>query len=204
LLNLVKLLPTGSWAGTAIVDAANGLASWVQWSWDPTVTPQVLASNVYFDGSYSQVIANYDGTSGDSMIWSSNGAVVREHGVPPINTHESALSYPYDAHLENFDGTTGDLLVAQSGGSGVPLGVRVPLNSYHFLDAIPMPGIAYLTSWDKSARTGTLVAQNLRLGAQTTIANGVSAFTATGYPVPGILFAIPEGSSAGLWFAQAK
>ncbi|HEY2407806.1 MAG TPA: hypothetical protein VGI10_17480 [Polyangiaceae bacterium] len=205
-LTLVKLLPasppdSGMPAGTAIVDAAGGLARWVAWNWDGTV--QTLAENVYFDGSFSDIVANYDGTSGDAMSWSASGPVTTAHGVPPLNTTESSSSYPYTAHLEQYDGKNGDLMVINNGATQA-VGARVPLNSYQFLDPLPMPGIAYLTNWDDSSSTGTLIAQNLRLGAQTTIASGVSAFTPTGYPLPGILFAVPQGSSAGIWFAQAK
>jgi hypothetical protein len=67
-----------------------------------------------------------------------------------------------------------------------------------------LPGFAYIGDYDEKSLTGTLFVENLMLGSTLTVAKNVSDFIATNYPLPGILYAVPVGPNAGIWFARAK
>ena len=69
---------------------------------------------------------------------------------------------------------------------------------------VPLPGFAYIGNYDAKALTGTLFVQNVDLDSTLTVAHGVSDFVATNYPLPGILYTVPTGTNAGIWFARAK
>jgi len=195
---------TSSWAGTAVVDVQAGLGSLVRWNWDGD--RETVLEGVARSSSLPGVLANFDGVAGDLYSIDSGGnASLFQSGSPPFNTTLRNSDFSSALRLEHYDGTVGELTWANSAGAAfTPVAEHVPTNQYQFTSIIPLPGFAYIADYDGSARTGTLYVQNTALGATSTVAQGVSDFVATNYPLPGILYAIPEGKNAGLWFARAK
>jgi hypothetical protein len=190
-----------SWAGTALIEIQNGLGRLIGWNWDGT--SQTLGGNVDLAADVPGVLANFDGHAGDVLGLDATGNVVVEQiGSPPFENTEGDLGS--SLRLERFDGTVGALTYAEGLGPFQAVAQRVPPNEYEFLAIVPLPGFAYLENYDEKSLSGTLSVQNTSLGATSTVATGVSDFIATNYPLPGLLYAVPSGDNAGIWFARAK
>ncbi len=199
------LLEKGSaWTGFALVDVQAGLGRLVRWQWDGV--QETLAENVDRTANVPGFLANYDGHAGDVLSVDVHGdTAVQQSGAPPFSTTLRSSDYEWAVRLEHFDGVTGDLTLAKGLDSSFEtVARRVPPNQYQFTTIIPLPGFAYLGNYDETSLTGTLFVQNLTLGSTLTVAKNVSDFVATNYPLPGILYAIPVGQNAGIWFARAK
>jgi hypothetical protein len=202
----ISIRESATWAGVALVDVQAGLGRLVRWAWDGT--EETLAENVDQASTGPGLLANYDGHAGDVLSLDIQGNVsIVENGAPPFNTTARSNNYTWALRLEHFDGVTGDLALAQSQGPGASFETvarGVPVNQYQFMTVVPLPGFAYIGDYDEQSLTGTLFVQNLTLGSTLTVAEHVSDFIATNYPLPGILYAVPVGQNAGLWFARAK
>jgi hypothetical protein len=201
LLHSALFRPSPTWAGCALIDIQNGLGRLIGWNWDGT--SQTLAENVDLAAVVPGILANFDGHAGDVLGLDASGSVVVEQsGSPPFDSTEGDLGS--SLRLEHFDGTVGALTYAEGLGPFQAVAQRVPPDEYEFLTIVPLPGFAYLESYDEKSLTGTLSVQNTSLGATSTVAAGVSDFIATNYPLPGLLYAVPSGDNAGIWFARAK
>ena len=192
------------WSGVALVDVQDGLGRLLRWSWDGT--QETLAENVDRAATGASYLANYDGHAGDqlSLDIEANVTLVQS-GAPPFNSAIVSGDGAWALRLGQYDGIAGDLLLAQGVGSNAEVVAHgVAANQYQFTTIIPLPGFAYLADYDEKSLTGSLLVDNLALGSTLTVAHGVSDFVATNYPLPGILYAVPLGVNAGLWFARAK
>jgi len=198
------LSSASSWAGSAVVDVQNGVGRLVRWDWSGN--SETVLEGVARSASVPGVLANFNGVAGDLYTVDSTGmATLFQSGSPPFNTTLRNSDFSSALRLEHYDGTVGELTLATGvGASFTAVAERVPSNQYQFTSIVPLPGFAYIADYDGTTRTGTLYVQNTALGATSTIAKGVSDFVATNYPLPGILYAVPAGSNAGLWFARAK
>lgn len=195
---------TSSFAGLALVDVDNGVGRLIRWNWDGTT--ETLLEGVARSASVPGVLANFDGVAGDLYSLDSSGKPgLLEHGSPAFNTTLRSGDFSSALRLEQWDGTVGALTLANGVGANFStVAKHVPANQYQFTSIIPLPGFAYIADYDATAAAGTLYVQNTALGATSTVASGVSDFVATNYPLPGVLYAIPTGSNAGIWFARAK
>jgi hypothetical protein len=198
--------PASVWAGIAMVDMQAGLARMIHWNWDGST--EVMAENVEINAEVSGFLTNYNGHSGD-LARLGNGAnlTVVQQGIPDFDSSVYSSSYQWELHLEHYDGVSGDLMFAAEPaltGSFKVAASRVPLNQYQELVQLPLDGFAYLGGYDEKALSGSLFVQNVSLGSTMLVASHVSDFAATYYPFPGILYAVPSGDSAGIWFARGK
>jgi hypothetical protein len=204
-LDRVSLVNGNSaWAGAAVVDIDDGLGRLVRWNWDGSL--ETLAENVDQAAFGLGFLSNFDGHAGDFLSLDANANVsVVQVGSPPSANTLRSNDYEWALRLEHFDGVAGDLTLAQGlDAPFVTAAKHVAQDQYQFLSLVPLPGFAYLGDYDEKALSGTLFVQNLTLGSTLAVAKGVSDFTATNYPLPGILYAVPAGPNAGLWFARAK
>ena len=194
------------WTGVALVNVQAGLGQLVRWAWDGS--EETLAENVDRAASASGILADYDGHSGNVLTVDMHGdTAVEQVGAPPFNTTLRSINYGWALRLEHFDGVTGDLTLAKDlsrSSAYETVAARVPPNQYQFTTIVPLPGFAYIGDFNEKTQTGTLFVQNLQLGSTLTVAKNVSDFVATNYPLPGLLYAVPIGNDAGLWFARAK
>jgi hypothetical protein len=109
--------------------------------------------------------------------------------------------------LSDYDGTTGTLLVftgipsnGLSGGAET-VARRVPLGGFDtFVD---FPALGYLHDFDAALGAGTLTMRFLRT-LDTFDRPGVSEWTGVSWPGQGVVYAMPNGAEAGVYFAQAK
>jgi hypothetical protein len=200
----ISVAERSGWSGVALVDIQNGLGRLVRWNWDGT--QETLAENVDRAATGASYLANYDGHAGDQLSLDIQADVsVVQSGAPPFNSTILSGDGAWALRLGEYDGITGDLLLAQGlGSSYAAVAHGVATNQYQFTTIIPLPGFAYLADYDEKSLTGTLFVDNLALGSTLTVAHGVSDFVATSFPLPGILYAVPLGANAGLWFARAK
>ncbi len=200
----VLVSASDGWAGTALVDVQNGVGRLLRWKWDGTT--ETLLQGVARSTSVTGVLANYDGVAGDLYSLDASGEpTLVENGAPPFNTTLRNGDFSQALRLEQWDGTVGELTLANGAEASFSAAAEhVPANQYQFTNIIPLPGFAYLGDYDRTAAAGTLVVQNTALGATSTVASGVSDFVATNYPLPGVLYAVPAGQNAGIWFARAK
>jgi hypothetical protein len=199
--------PTSAWAGFAMVDVQGGLARMIHWNWDGTT--EVIAENVDLNAAVDGFLTNYNGHSGDiAGIGGGANLSVVQKGSPDFDTLVYSSDYQWELHLENYDGISGDLMFAEEGkwqiGSFNVAASRVPPHEYQQLSLLSLNGFAYVGDYDERALTGTLFVRNVALGSTTSVASHVSDFAPTFYPFPGLLYAVPSGDNAGIWFARAK
>ncbi len=195
------LQQSSTWAGTALIEVQNSLGRLVRWSWDGTA--ETLGENVDLEATLPGILIDFDGHAGDVLGLDASGdPVVEQVGSPPFDNTQDDLDS--SLRLEHFDGSVGDLSYLDGLGAEQTVAQRVPPYEYEFLAIVPLPGFAYLGNYDGNAAAGTLFVQNTALGATSTVASGVSDFVGTNYPLPGILYAVPSGANAGIWFARAK
>jgi len=115
------------------------------------------------------------------------------------------------AALHDFAGAVGRLMWSPTQGAALDpsalawteLATGVPRDQYAFLDsATRLPGLAFIGDANASGQ-GRLQYFNFELEALGEINRGVSDFQPVGEP-PGILYTIPTGKNAGIWFADAN
>ena len=198
-------IPGSPWAGLALVDVQGGIGRTIRWSW--AGASETLAENVLVNAPISGILANYNGHSGDLEMLLGDMLWVDQVGAPPFDSSLGTFGFRWVLRLERYDGTVGDLMFDDE---TLPTprfrlaGKRVPAQGYRFLRQVPLPGFAYISGYDEQTLTGTLFAQNVDLGSTGVVADGVSDFTPSHFPAQGILYAVPRGDNAGIWFARAK
>ena len=107
--------------------------------------------------------------------------------------------------MDHFDGDSGRLLLGRSPddiGAWQELGAHVAPQFVAF--SWFMPALLFLDDWDPARGSGTLIAYNYDLDARSTIAEGVTSFDMTSYPLDGVVYAVPKGNQRGIWFSKAK
>ncbi|HEX3775849.1 MAG TPA: hypothetical protein VHV51_15360 [Polyangiaceae bacterium] len=204
-LSFASLLEAGSdFDGLGFVDVSQSVGRLLRFRWDGS--SETVAEGVDSNATVPGILANFTGSVGDLYGLDAHGdTLLEESGVPPFNTTLRSNDASWSLAIAHFDGVSGDLQLKQSvDGADQTTAQRVPLNQYQFMNIVPLPGFAYLADYDESAFVGTLYVQNLSLGSTMVVAKNVSDFVATDYPLPGILYSVPIGSNAGLWFARAK
>ncbi|HET9934368.1 MAG TPA: hypothetical protein VFQ35_26880 [Polyangiaceae bacterium] len=138
-------------------------------------------------------LASCDGNAGAPAVQS----IAR--GVPDWG-FASALDSNHVAVLHDVSKGRGTL----STDSGALVAEGVPQGGFAALYPIMKQGIAYLTHYDSERAVGTLEYWNLELDARGTVAENVSEFMRADWPYMGIVYLVPSGDNAGLWYARGK
>lgn len=80
----------------------------------------------------------------------------------------------------------------------------VPAGGFVGLYPIMNRGVAYLTRFDVERRTGALEYWNQSLDARGLVAENVAEFLRADWPYMGLIYLVPNGDNAGLWYARGK
>lgn len=167
----------------------------------------------------SGLLINFDGMVGDLAPWPAWGgsATVEAHGVPvhPFAVNGDLLSVPVsdgptpsEAFLTEYSASVGTLVAKMvADGGKVSYGQRrvsdnVPIGGFQMLQIIP--ALAYMTDFDTARGVGRLELWNHELDVVLPVHPSVSEFEEVIWPHDGILYNVPEGADAGIWFARAK
>jgi hypothetical protein len=187
-------------AWNVLVDVGNGVGRLVQWK--PGATAKELARDVE-EVSGSLAIVNFDGTVGDlARISADQPVTVLARKVPPggFDTDTDIGT----AVVTDFDGTTGTLEIAPPDDDtrfeAVATGVRA--SGFQFIQSLN--GVGYLRDFDASRGVGTLGVRVVTTGDTFDADVRASEWREVGWPEPGLLYVVPDGNSAGIWFARLK
>ena len=120
-------------------------------------------------------------------------------GVPDWG-FASALDSEHVAVLHDVSKGLGTL----STDSGELVAEGVPQGGFSGLYPIMKEGVAYLKGFDSERSAGTLEYWNLALDARGTVAANVSEFIRADWPYMGLVYLVPNGDNAGLWYARGK
>jgi hypothetical protein len=188
--------------GLALLDVSGETGRLVRWFRDGSV--ETLATGVLYGSG--DIIVNWNGTVGDRARLTDEGELeILLEGVPRRDYEYVDASRRWRAILdESTDGITGTLSIDESGSRTfankkvIARGVRHP--RHEFLDVV-LPGIAFVSNYDRVSDTGRLEYSNLELGFRGTISEGVSDFIPAGN---GVLYTVPFGSARGVWLARAQ
>jgi hypothetical protein len=187
--------------GLALLDVMEGTGRLVRFRRDGTVDP--LATNVL--DSPNDLIVNWNGAVGDRARITEEGELeILLHGVPRRDYDYVDQSRRWRAIFDESDGVTGRLSIADPSSRTledkrvIAQGVRH--QRHQFLDVV-LPGIAFISNYDREREMGRLEYTNLELDFRGTISEGVSDFIPSGN---GILYAVPFGEARGVWIARAQ
>lgn len=200
--------PDSPWDGGAQINheqlGSFTVRDWVHFDWDGT--SEVSLARV-LDAPSGDLLVNFDGVAGDLPVYDGeSGYDLTARGIPPsVGERASFIGTRHYARVDSYDGSSGRLLLGTKGGdprSWTTLARDVPSEFVAF--SWFMPALVFLEDWDESTRTGSLVAYNYELEARATIAEGVSSFDLTSYPLEGVVYTVPSGKARGIWFSKAK
>lgn len=197
----------------ALVDVENDLGKIVHVTNDGTTEELVSevprnGNNQFFYGRQFWFFAHPagDGTSELVRICALTGC---DPSAPPVQSiasgvpdwgFASALDSDHVAVLHDVSGGLGTL----STDSGALVAEGVPQGGFAGLYPIMNQGVAYLKGFDSERSVGTLEYWNLSLDARGTVAQNVSEFIRADWPYMGLVYLVPNGDSAGLWYARGK
>jgi hypothetical protein len=168
--------------------------------WKPGGPVRELARGVELRDDPLAII-NYDGKTGDLVRIDAAGVSrVLARGVPSggIVSADDGL-----AAVSGSDGLQGTLIVAPPGGSAfekVAAGVRI--DHFHFIQNLH--GVGYLQDFDGTSGTGLLGVRVIATGDTFELGVRASEWHEVGLPEPGVMYIVPGGDLAGIWFARLK
>lgn len=173
-----------------LVDTSNEGSRLIHWK-DGEV--QDVAERVREIGTLG-VLANFDGSVGELLEVSPDFSTrVIATGVPASAAVGNAL-------LTSFDGSTGELvLLDQETGALEPIASGVPPRAYLFaqqFDAL------FLLGEQSPGGTTSLVFRLLDTKQNFVVNAGVTEAVEVSFPAQGLLYTIPTGENAGIWFAK--
>lgn len=150
------------------------------------------------------VLIDYDGETGALVRFTRSGDGEFDH-VPiaegvPIQTQVVDPGGAGFALVGDFAGRGGTAYLVQ-GGAARAVGESALPNTLRFLE--DPPALAYLAH-DGSGATATLRAWLLEAELNVRVADQVSEYRELPWPSAGLLYAVPEGDRAGVWFARAR
>lgn len=200
--------PDSPWDGGAQVNRQQlgsfTTRDWLRFRWDGTTE---LSAEGVLNAPSGDLLIHFDGVAGDLASFDAQaGYDVLAHGIPPsLGERASFKGTRHYSRVDRFDGSAGRLLLGTQ--SGDPrtwnsLGDDVPPELVVF--SWFMPALVFIEHWDADSRTGDLVAYNYALDARSKIAEGVSSFDLTSYPLDGVVYTVPRGDGQGIWFSKAK
>jgi hypothetical protein len=194
--------------GYALVDVANNLGRYVRWHLDGSTDE--LATRVV--RGMGDLLVNYDHGVGDFVLPAKDQSSRRPRRrsrtfqIPrseePMDGPASRLRRQIGIALHHES-----LLDFNEAARGpVPAPAFQHLAQHVAADwrtdfISSVPGIAYLTEYDRSTTIGRLDYRNLQLGFTATVSEGVSMYLSTS---DGLIYSVPFGQSAGIWAVRAR
>ncbi len=155
-------------------------------------------------GSERGVLIDFDGAVGKLARFSRTSDGTFDHvelasGVPIQNQVADAGGAGFA--FVGDHGPEGGIAYLVAGGKGRPIGERALPNTLRFLE--DPSALAYLAH-DGSGRTATLRAWLLQSELNVRVSEEVSEYRELPWPSAGLLYAVPAGERAGVWFARAR
>jgi hypothetical protein len=197
--------------GYALVDMQGDRGTYVHW--DEAGAVQELARGVFRWGTH--LLADFDGTKGSLVVASGARLATVATGVP-------VQAFEIRDRMDRWTGLFHEL-EAGNGKLSVLDGVLdtlanvpedQPLPRIELKQVAPsvaqysagsmglvLPGLLYLSNYDRDASTGRLEYRNLELGFTGLVNYGVSDYLVAKDEV---LYAVPRGEGAGIWLVQGK
>lgn len=144
------------------------------------------------------VIANYqDGVGNLLMVTGNDTTFELGTGVPLDSTRGRAF-------VGNAASGRGELFVLDSSGTA-PRSVAQGVARGAFLFSVQIETLLIMLSdYESSSNTATLQVRLLDTGDQFAVSDGVSELIEVGFPRPGVVYGVPKGARAGLWFAGVR
>jgi hypothetical protein len=149
----------------------------------------------------------FNGTTGD-LLAVPEGSRVLAHGVPGLaGTSDVGWASNAFGVLSEYDGTTGTLLAfTGTPANGLSAGAEtvargVPLGGFNTF--AEFPALGYVHDFDPALGAGTLTVRFLR-SLDTFDRPGVSEWIQVSWPAQGLVYAMPNGAEAGVYYAKAK
>lgn len=151
------------------------------------------------------VVVDHDGQGGTLGRWTADGLVpLVEDATDPVAANWSIAAPGAEVGtrvlaLQGFEGERGALVVVDPYGESVrEIGDGVPRDGFRFSAA--EASVDYVDRWDGAAGSGRLRTYSISDRRASTIDEGVSELRPVLWPEPGLLYAIPDGDRAGIWF----
>jgi hypothetical protein len=194
------LRPSGSGtAGFALVNVDGDVGDYVRFETNGGV--RLVAEGTLRSNDGVGTIVHFDGVAGDM------GNVNEAGGFQVLLERVPRDVYTYVNHdisvggvFHDFDGRSGTLSRFTSSFLELETVATDVLHPHHgFIDTL-FPGMAWIRR-EGGAATGTLEYQNTELVYTATVSRGVASFLPT---TEGLIYSVPRGEGAGVWFAEAK
>jgi hypothetical protein len=159
------------------------------------------------------ILLDFDGHVGTFALPSNDHLDNVASGVFPGRFRFRDSKDRWTALLHEYDGTTASLSITESAldfyaaaRSPGPPPVLTPtarrvVPDWRTTFISSLPGIAYLTDYEPTPDIGRLEYRNLQLEFTATVSAGVSDYVST---PEGLIYAVPFGSSAGIWAVRAR
>jgi hypothetical protein len=196
--------------GFALVDVEGDIGSFVRWD-NSDRPPDVLATGVV--RSNGDLVTNFDGETGQFELLSESGLSVVSRRVPSHGFKSRDAKGRWTAFIDDYYDKIGTLRISKSSldfteaartpappPASDPIAWNVLWDSRaRFVPAVP--GIAYLTNYDRVNDVGRLDYRNLELQFTATISDGVAAYLET---PGGLIYSVPFGDGAGIWVLRSR
>lgn len=144
-----------------------------------------------FDGNNGR-FSSLDSDTGELTLLAEKASI---HGIRRDAATDRAL------FLANYDGTEGDLTLLETGETQL-ISHNVRPNSYQFTALLPM--ITVLSDLVPDEGVATLKLRYIDRDEDVIVSDGVSETLEVGWPREGMLYSVPRGDDAGIWFAEAQ
>jgi hypothetical protein len=189
----------GGKRGFALLNVDGEVGDFVHF--DTTGGVRVVAERVLRDNDELGMLVNFDGEVGDVGSVSATGDfTLLLSRVPRDNYTYANRDLTIGAVIDDFDGHTGTLSRFTTTFDELETVATRVLHPHHgFIEAL-FPGMAWIRA-DRGGATGTLEYQNTSLVYTATVSEGVASFLPT---TEGLIYSVPHGDSAGIWFADAR
>jgi hypothetical protein len=159
-----------------------------------------LATDVVYYSSFG-VIGNWDGTTGTLFQVDDTGEKLTR-----VTDSVATAGIRYDGNtkrglvLVDFDGTEGELTLIRDG-KATALAKNVRRDSYQF--TVQLPTVTILSDFDTETGAATLRLRETDTPTETVVSVGVSEVLEVSWPRAGLLYSVPVGERAGIWFTEA-
>lgn len=159
-----------------------------------------VATGVVYVSSFG-VIGDWDGLTGTLYGWGDDDTLSR------VTRNVATRGLQYDSNtkralvLVDYDGHQGELTLIRDG-EAKPMSKNVRPDSYQF--TVQLPTVTVLSDLDEETGTATLKLRELDTEDESIVSEGVSEVVEVSWPKSGLLYSIPVGERAGIWFTEAR